>query len=133
MVLIENARRKQEFWLICLWALRDTFFSNTWYLIRGGIRGLDFLVGLYSTECRNSNILASSWSSPTLIPFLNGHSDLLIRITLRRVLDLLTVMILKIVSESIFFKANKFTACKIKHDKFFDAVQATEDYSSISR
>ena len=48
-------------------------------------------------------------------------------------LDLLSVMILKIASESIFFKTNKFTACKIKHDKFFDAAQSTEDYSSISR
>ena len=39
------------------------------------------------------------------------------RETPRRVLDLLTVMILKRVSESIFFQSNKFTACKVKDEK----------------
>ena len=40
------------------------------------------------------------------------------RETPRRVLDLLTVMILKRVSESIFFiQINKFTACKFKDKK----------------
>ena len=36
---------------------------------------------------------------------------------MRRVLGLLTVMILKKVSESIFFQSNKFTACKVKDEK----------------
>ena len=39
------------------------------------------------------------------LPVLVGHSDLSIRKTLRRMLDLLTVMILKRVRESIFFKS----------------------------
>ena len=57
------------------------------------------------------------------------------RETPRRVLDLLTVMILKRVSESIFFiQINKFTACKFKDKKrcgkFFDGIQSTEDYPS---
>ena len=45
------------------------------------------------------------------------HPNLPIRQTLRRVLGLLTVMILKRVSGSIFFQRNKFTACKTKHEK----------------
>ena len=59
--------------------------------------------------------------SPQLF-FLVEHPDLPIRKTLRRVLDLLTVMILKRLSESIFFQINKFTAnLKIKRGgKFFD-------------
>ena len=34
----------------------------------------------------------------------------------RRVLGLLTVMILKKVSESIFFQSNTFRACKVKDE-----------------
>ena len=48
---------------------------------------------------------------PKFPPFV-GHPDLPIKKTLRRVLDPLTVMILKRVSESILFQINKFTACK---------------------
>ena len=49
---------------------------------------------------------------PTKFSPLVGHPDLPIRKTLRRVLDSLTVMILKRVSESIFFQINKFTEYK---------------------
>ena len=49
---------------------------------------------------------------PPKFPPLVRHPDLPIRKTLKRVLDSLTVMILKRVSESIFFQINKFTACK---------------------
>ena len=45
------------------------------------------------------------------------HPNLPIRNTLRRVLDVLTIMILKRVSESISFQSNKFTECKIKVEK----------------
>ena len=51
-----------------------------------------------------------------LYPFV-GHPDLTIKKTLRRVLGLLTVMILKSVIEGIFFQSNKFTACKVKDEK----------------
>ena len=34
-----------------------------------------------------------------------------------RVVGLLTVMILKIVSKSIFFQSKRFTACKVKDEK----------------
>ena len=53
---------------------------------------------------------------PQFLPLV-GHPDLPIRKTLRRMLDLLIVMILERVSESIFFQNNKFTACKIKDGK----------------
>ena len=46
-----------------------------------------------------------------------GHPDLSIKKTLRMLLGLLTLMILKRVSESIFFQNNKFTACKVKDGK----------------
>ena len=42
-----------------------------------------------------------------------GHHDLPIKKNLRRVLGLLTVMILKRVSQSIFFQSNKFTGRKV--------------------
>ena len=46
-----------------------------------------------------------------------GHPDLRIRKTLRKVFYLLTVMILTILSESIFFQVNVFAACKFKDKK----------------
>ena len=47
--------------------------------------------------------------------FLVGHAGLPMRKTLRRILDLLNVIILKRVSESIFFQINEFIASlKIK-------------------
>ena len=48
---------------------------------------------------------------------LVGHPNLCIRKTLRRELGLLTVMILKRVSESIFFQSSKSTECKVKDEK----------------
>ena len=65
-----------------------------------------------------------------------GHLHLPIRKTPKRVLDPLTIMILKRVSESIFFQINKITACKFKDKKggkLFDGIQSTEYYSFISR
>ena len=46
-----------------------------------------------------------------------GHPNLFITKTLRRVLDMLTEIILKIESESIFFQINKVTTCKFKDKK----------------
>ena len=43
--------------------------------------------------------------------------DLLMKKTLRRVLGLFTAVILKRVSESIYFKSDKFTTCKAKDEK----------------
>ena len=49
-------------------------------------------------------------------------------------------MILKRLSEIIFFQSKKFTACKVKDEKYgmlmacnSDSMQSTEDYLSISR
>ena len=49
---------------------------------------------------------------PTKFSPLVGHPNLHIRKTLRRVLDSLTVMILKRLNESIFFQINKFIEYK---------------------
>ena len=46
-----------------------------------------------------------------------SNLDSPIRKTLRSLLGLLTVMMLKIMSESIFFQSNKLTACKVKDRK----------------
>ena len=48
-----------------------------------------------------------------LPPFV-GHPDLPIKKTLMRVHGLLTAMILKKVSQSIFLQSNKFTVFKVK-------------------
>ena len=44
------------------------------------------------------------------------HPDLLIWKNLRRVLGLLTAMVLKRVSESVFFQSNKFTVYEVKDE-----------------
>ena len=54
---------------------------------------------------------------PTQFSPLVEHLDLSIKKTLRRVLGLFTAMILKSVSESIYFHSNKFTTCKFKDRK----------------
>ena len=51
------------------------------------------------------------------IPFLGGTLNLPIEKPLRRVLGLLTIIILKRVSENIFFQSIKFTTCKVKEEK----------------
>ena len=53
---------------------------------------------------------------PDSLPYV-GLPDLPIRKTLRRVLGLFTAMILKRVSEIIYFQSNKFTTCKVKDKK----------------
>ena len=49
-------------------------------------------------------------------PPLVGHPDLAIWKSLRRVIGLLTLGILKRLSKSIFFQTNTFTACKVKDE-----------------
>ena len=72
---------------------------------------------VYPTEEKSSNFLAYRESpAPQFSPSV-GHPDLPIMKTLRRVVVLFTVMILKRVSESIFFQNKKFTECKIKDGK----------------
>ena len=86
---------------ICLKAIRDTFFPicGLW---SGEWRGDSiFWCGVYATGGGSSNFLACMGACP------KGG----------RVLGLLTVMILKSASESIFFQSNKFTACKFKDEK----------------
>ena len=75
-----------------------------------------FLVGVIPNKRRK---FKTFWlpDRPPKFPLLVGQPDLPIRKTLRSVLDLLTVMILKRVSESIFFQINIITACKFKNKK----------------
>ena len=76
-----------------------------WSLIRGGTSGFSFFG-------------PTEWGDlPTQFPPSVGHLDLHTRKTLRSVLGLLTVMVLKKVSESILFQHIKVAACKVKDEK----------------
>ena len=88
---------------------RDTFFSNMWSVIKNSIFWWGWSKGKVQT-------FGLSGRQPP-IPSLSGTSWFPIRKTLRRVLGLLIVMILKRVIDSVFFQSNKFTACKVKDEK----------------
>ena len=93
---------------VCLQVIRDTFFANRWSVIAGGVSGLSFLVQ------QNGKVpsFGLEWRPPKCTPLV-GHLDLHIKKTLRSIFGLLTVMILKKVSEILLFQRNKFTACKV--------------------
>ena len=89
-----------------------------WSVISEGTSGCIFLVGgCIQQNGESSNFLNCRGSPPAQFPPLVRHPYIPIRKTVRGVLRLLTVMIFKGVSESIFFQSNKFTACKIKDGK----------------
>ena len=107
---------------ICLRFVRDTFLSNMWSVIRKRTGWLDyFWVKMIFKRRGKFKIfgLAGRLLSPTppLFPPLLGHADLPITKILMKVLGLFTLLILKRVSESIFFQGNKFTACKVIDEK----------------
>ena len=52
-----------------------------------------------------------------ILPPLVGLPNLPIKKTMRGVIGLLTVIILKSVSEKIIFQSNKFAACKVKDEE----------------
>ena len=97
------------FGYISLKVITDTFFQ---YLVcnqgRVGVRhegkggGFNFLVGRFRA-LSSLSLICKSWS-----PIKN---------TLKSVLSLITVIILKRRRESIFFKSNKFTVCKVRDGK----------------
>ena len=88
-----------------------------WSMIRGGQD--DSIVGWRCIQQKGEVQLFWLVGGTPHLQFrpLLGHPNLPIKKTLRRVLGLLTVMILKRVRESIFFQSNKFTTCKIKDGK----------------
>ena len=100
---------------IFLKVIRDTFLANMWSVVRRGMGDSIFEWGWYPTEGENSRF----WSCRETLPILPlvGHLDLFIRKILIKVVGLLTVIILKRVSESIFIESSKFTACKVKNEK----------------
>ena len=97
---------------ICRKAITDAFFPICAPRLGEGRVDSLFWWGVYPIEEGSSNVLACRGSPHPQFCFLVGHPDLPIKKTLRRVLGLLTVMILKRVRENIFFQSNKFTTCK---------------------
>ena len=85
-------------------AIRDTFFAN-----------ISFFWTMHNTK-ESFKLLRLS---PSLLHFRPKveHPDLPMRQILRKVLFLLTVIILKGVSESIFFQSDNVTTCKFKDGK----------------
>ena len=100
---------------ICLKAVRDTFFFPI-YGVWSGDRGTQFFGG---GDIQHKGKTQTFWlvGEPPKFPPLVAHPDLPVRETQRRMLDLLTVKILKKVSESVLFQINIFAACKFKDKK----------------
>ena len=108
-----------------------------WSAISGGKGGFKVLVGGDIQQKGKLQTYGLAGRANTQLLPLVGHPDLPIRKTLRRVLGLFDAMILKRVTESIYFQSNKFTTCKVKDEKevvnSLMVIQSTEDYPSISR
>ena len=143
IVLLKRHASGRRFDKIYLKAIKTFFFSIS-DLWPGG-RWTQFFGG---SDFQQKGKVQTFWLQGRLPPtphpkkkkekffFLVGHPDLPLWKTLRRVFDLINVMILKRVSESIFFQINKFTASsKIKKrwQILWYGIQSTEDYPSISR
>ena len=102
---------------IFLKALRDTFFAICGLWSGDGQGDSTFLLGVISNRRRKLKLLILQ-GDPQFHP-LAWYPNLPFRKTLSRVLGLLTAMIFKKVSESVFFQGflYKFTACKVKYKK----------------
>ena len=102
IVLLKMHAPGKIFDRICLRAARDTFFSRI-YGVWSGDRWTQSFAGGNIQQKEKVQTFWFAWRPPKS-PSLVGHPDLPIRKNLRKMLDLLTVMILKRVSESIFFQ-----------------------------
>ena len=85
----------------CLKATRDTFFV----VCDQGTVGVNFLVGVISNRMRKFEFFGLKGDYPQIL-LLSGTSWFPHKENLEEVLDLLTMMIFKIVSESIFISIN---------------------------
>ena len=83
---------------------------------QGRDRGTQFYGGGDIQQKGKAQTFGLAGRPPKLFPLVR-HPNIPIRKTLRRVTGLLTVMILKRLSESIFFRSNKFTARKVRDEK----------------
>ena len=104
----ENARQAKFLWE----ATRDLFLQ--YMVCYHGRDGMTQFFGgeWYPTRGKSSNFLSCRGSLPKVAPIV-GYPDLPLRKILRKEIGLLTVMIFKRVSKSIFFQSIKFTACKV--------------------
>ena len=113
MIVLLKMHASAEYLINLSKSYENLFF---YYVISDqGTRGLVPLVGVIFNRRRKFKLFDLQGDSTPKFFFLVGHPDLTIRKLQRRLLDLLTVVILKRVSESIFFQINNFTASlKIK-------------------
>ena len=114
IVLLKMHASGKIFNKICLKAIRNTFFFH-YVVCDQGTGGTKFFSG---GDIQQKRKVQTFWLAgrPPKFPPLKGHPDLPIKKTRGRMLDPLTVMILKKVSESIFFQINKFAACKFTEE-----------------
>ena len=80
-------------------------------------KGTQFFGGTLSNSKGKFKCLACKESPPPRFGPLVGHPDLPIRKTLRRVLGLLTVILLAGIGESIFFIARNLHRVRLKVEK----------------
>ena len=85
--------------------------------IRRGTGQLNIFMGVIFNSSWKFKLLGLQREPLGKFPSLVGHPNLPIEKPLRRVLGLLTIIILKRVSENIFFQSIKFTTCKVKDEK----------------
>ena len=98
IVLLKIYATDKFFGKICLKTIRDIFFSDMWSAISGGTGWLKVLVGGDVQQKGKVQTFGLAGKPPSQFPPLVGHFDLPIKKTLKRVLGLFTVMILKRVS-----------------------------------
>ena len=123
----------KTFGKIFLKAIRDFFQYLVFDKGRGGTGDSVFWWWSHQTEGESSNCRACR-ETPQFPPLIE-HPNPPISKTLRKVLGLLTVIILKGMSESIFFKATILQHLRLtmkKMRKFLADIQSTEDYQFIS-
>ena len=103
-----------------VWKLLEIpFFPVCGLSLREGW-GRNFLVRVISNSSRKFKLCGLQGELPHPAPLfflLVGHPDLPIRKTLRRVLGLLSVVLLKRVCERVFSFNATFTACKVMDEK----------------
>ena len=117
IVLLKICATEKVFGKICLKVIRDTFFSNMWSAISGATGDSKFWWRVISNRRGSFKLMDLQGDPPHTIPSRSGTSWSPHKENPEEGACLFTAMILKRVSESIYFQSNKFTTCKVKDEK----------------